>query len=557
MERTSRSAANISVIPTTKAQRLRMNARSQPSNGNLSKRKVITKASTTVTSQPTAKRSSITSQTGHNVQVVLRLKGKYGIKQSLNPTVLLPVQEARDKKVILTTNNYVYSFDHIFYQDATQQKIYDQVGKPILSEVLCGYNCTIFAYGQTGTGKTYTMEGDLENANGKPAPNAGIIPRIICDLFECLNGRDGEHIVKISMLELYNEELRDLLYPGDENKTLNIYDDAQNGVKVSNIHEEVIISAAHGLDIVKTGVKKRMTAATNCNEKSSRSHCIFTINVTLQEKNDKGAKVYCTSKLHLVDLAGSENSKASGSEHLRAREAASINKSLLTLGRVINSLSDKAPHIPYRESKLTRLLKDSLGGRTKTSIITTIDPLSQSIEDMKNTLDYGSHAKNISNAPLRNGIALEERHVDTLVSTIIKMQDELRRAWDKNGYCMPKKEHDELVIRAETAEQIAEQRGEELKHEKERITEERRLFEEELRTLKQQGAEEIQRLSRKERESQEEIHRLSVELDSLRQQLLQKNKVLEDISHMATRASVKREREDDGYVEEARPQKKK
>lgn len=204
----------------------------------------------------------------YSVKFFITYRGKYGIKQSLNPTVLLPVQEARDKKVILTTNNYVYSFDHIFYQDATQQKIYDQVGKPILSEVLCGYNCTIFAYGQTGTGKTYTMEGDLENANGKPAPNAGIIPRIICDLFECLNGRDGEHIVKISMLELYNEELRDLLYPGDENKTLNIYDDAQNGVKVSNIHEEVIISAAHGLDIVKAGVKKRMTAATNCNEKS-------------------------------------------------------------------------------------------------------------------------------------------------------------------------------------------------------------------------------------------------------------------------------------------------
>lgn len=193
-------------------------------------------------------------------------RGKHNLKSDLpsatRSSVITPELGYEETDVRLNEKNTIYKFDQVFYQECSQQKLYERVGKPIINEVLNGYNCTIFAYGQTGTGKTYTMEGDLDNI----ALSAGIIPRIIFDLFQRLKRK--KDTVKISMLELYNEELRDLLRLNEESKPLHIFEDGTSGVKVQNVHEVMIADASQGLDIMKSGIKKRMTAATNCNEKS-------------------------------------------------------------------------------------------------------------------------------------------------------------------------------------------------------------------------------------------------------------------------------------------------
>lgn len=183
---------------------------------------------------------------------------------------------------------------------------------------------------------------------------------------------------------------------------------------------------------------------------SSRSHSIFTITVYLHELATNGEHVYRVGKLNLVDLAGSENSRSSGSEHMRAREAANINRSLLTLGRVINSLVEKTPHIPYRESKLTRLLKDSLGGRTKTYIIATVSPEQQNQEELRSTLDYASHASSISNQPQANSPIHQERQVDKLVKMLESAYDELRITQEKHGVYVPKKTFDGMKSEIQT-----------------------------------------------------------------------------------------------------------
>ncbi|KAL0137502.1 P-loop containing nucleoside triphosphate hydrolase protein [Mucor lusitanicus] len=406
---------------------------------------------------------------GTNIQVVLRCKGSHS--QSMQPQSttssqsILEFMEAISQytthpeqqesgrsdnhpnndptpkpvtDVLLNTNNTIYSFDRVFRPEETQAEVYKDVAEPILNDVLAGYSCTIFAYGQTGTGKTYTMEGDLTEVEGGYGKNAGIIPRTIHNLFEKL---PSESHVTVSMLELYNEELRDLLSASDNQKSLRIFE--ENGSAKVNCQEYHISSVARGIDIMKIGVRKRMTAATNCNEHSSRSHCIFTLNVHTTKQTEKGEAVMSTGKLNLVDLAGSENNRNAGSENMRAREAASINRSLLTLGRVINSLVDKTPHIPYRESKLTRILKDSLGGNTKTCIIATVAPAIQNQEEIRSTLDYASHAKGICNQPRTNNVINRELHLKSLVNTIEQLQDELRINYEKNGVYMTKRNYDQ------------------------------------------------------------------------------------------------------------------
>lgn len=243
--------------------------------------------------------------------------------------------------------------------------LYAEVIQPILDEALLGYNCTVFAYGQTGTGKTYTMEGDLTpSALGTFSPEAGIIPRSLHRLFHMLE--DSEFTIRVSFLEIYNEELRDLnssemLSQATESASsssnaasLKIFDDAsrKGGVVVQGLEETYIKDAAAGIKILTRGSQRRQQASTNCNDQSSRSHSIFTITVTLKEVSSKGEDLIKVGKLNLVDLAGSENVGRSGAVMVRAREAGMINQSLLTLGRVINALVEKSPHVPYRSVKV-------------------------------------------------------------------------------------------------------------------------------------------------------------------------------------------------------------
>ena len=270
-------------------------------------------------------------------------------------------------------------------------------------QMLAGFNCTIFAYGQTGTGKTYTMSGDMTETMGLLSDDAGIIPRVLHALFNKLEIDDSDNLVKCSFIELYNEELRDLISV-EESAKLKIFDDTSRRghatTIVQGMEEKHIKTAGDGIKVLQEGSLKRQVAATKCNDLSSRSHTVFTITAYVRKKGEDGAEEYVNAgKLNLVDLAGSENIQRSGAENKRAAEAGLINKSLLTLGRVINALVDRSQHIPYRESKLTRLLQDSLGGRTKTCIIATVSPAKSNLEETISTLDYAFRAKNIRPPP--------------------------------------------------------------------------------------------------------------------------------------------------------------
>lgn len=232
----------------------------------------------------------------------------------------------------------------------------------MLDEVLQGYNCTVFAYGQTGTGKTHTMEGvRSEQAFQSYAedPGAGIIPRTLHHLFEKLNEGDSEYSVRVSFLEIYNEELFDLLSPAEDQQKLRLFEDVarKGSVVIQGLEEVAVHNKDDVYDIITRGSDKRRTSATKMNKQSSRSHSVFSITVHQKENSVTGEELLKTGKLYLVDLAGSENIGRSGAVKDRAREAGNINQSLLTLGRVISKLVERAAHIPYRESKLTRLLQ--------------------------------------------------------------------------------------------------------------------------------------------------------------------------------------------------------
>jgi kinesin family member 11 len=320
-----------------------------------------------------------------------------------------------------------------------------------------GFNCTIFAYGQTGTGKTYTMSGDISDQLPLAA-GAGIIPRVLHALFARLDSglnspaTVSETDVKVSFIELYNEELRDLLAP-DEGTKLKIYDgDGKKGHGASwiqGMEETHISSFPKGIELLQHGSYKRQVAATKCNDLSSRSHTVFTITVLRKSTSEGGEDYLSAGKLNLVDLAGSENIARSGAENKRAAEAGLINKSLLTLGRVINALVDRQQHIPYRESKLTRLLQDSLGGRTKTCIIATLSPAKSNLEETISTLDYAFRAKNIRNKPQISQISKKQVLKD-LALEIEKLKSELIVTRQKNGVYLTQQAYDEMTSELES-----------------------------------------------------------------------------------------------------------
>ena len=308
-----------------------------------------------------------------NINVVVRCRGRNDREVRENSGVVVTTNGVKGKSVELSMgasalSNKTYHFDKVFSPAADQAMIYDDVVTPILDEVrlhyasrreipdttwqmLQGYNCTIFAYGQTGTGKTYTMSGDMSDTLGLLSDSAGIIPRVLHSLFGKLEADEAESSVKCSFIELYNEELRDLLSHDDHTK-LKIFEDGQkkghSATLVQGMEESHIKNAGAGIKLLQDGSHKRQVAATKCNDLSSRSHTVFTVTVYIKRTSETGEDFVSAGKLNLVDLAGSENIQRSGAENKRAAEAGLINKSLLTLGRVINALVERGSHIPYR-----------------------------------------------------------------------------------------------------------------------------------------------------------------------------------------------------------------
>ncbi|KAG2447294.1 hypothetical protein HYH02_007624 [Chlamydomonas schloesseri] len=335
-----------------------------------------------------------------------------------------------------------FRFDRVFSPEASQEKLFKQAIVPIVQEVMEGFNCTIFAYGQTGTGKTYTMEGGPRRSDdGKVlSAEAGVIPRSIKQIFDTIEANNTDSTVKVTFLELYNEELTDLLSTFDDGKEdakrLRLLED-RSGVVVQGLEEVVVKSAAEIYQVLDRGTAKRRTAETLLNKRSSRSHSVFSITIHMREVTPEGEDVVKVGKLNLVDLAGSENISRSGAKDGRAREAGSINQSLLTLGRVITALVEHSGHVPYRDSKLTRLLRESLGGKTKTCIIATIAPTVQCQEETISTLDYAHRAKNIRNRPEVNQKISKTAMIKEMSSEMEKLRMELIAQREKNGIYIP------------------------------------------------------------------------------------------------------------------------
>ncbi|KAJ0084104.1 hypothetical protein Patl1_30819 [Pistacia atlantica] len=388
---------------------------------------------------------------GVNVQVIVRCRPLNEDEMRVHTPVVISCHENR-REVSAVQNiankqiDRTFLFDKVFGPTSQQKDLYDVAVSPIVYEVLEGYNCTIFAYGQTGTGKTYTMEGGARKKNGEFPTDAGVIPRAVKQIFDILEAQNAEYSMKVTFLELYNEEISDLLALEETSKFIDdkskkpiaLMEDGKGGVFVRGLEEEVVTTANEIYKILEKGSAKRRTAETLLNKQSSRSHSIFSITIHIKECTPEGEEMIKCGKLNLVDLAGSENISRSGAREGRAREAGEINKSLLTLGRVINALVEHSGHVPYRDSKLTRLLRDSLGGKTKTCIIATISPSIHSLEETLSTLDYAHRAKNIKNKPEINQKMMKSAMIKDLYSEIDRLKQEVYAAREKNGIYIPR-----------------------------------------------------------------------------------------------------------------------
>lgn len=289
-----------------------------------------------------------------------------------------------------------FAYDAVFDDSFTQQQLYDESAYPLVDSTLKGYNSTIFAYGQTGCGKTYTMLGIPEDPSLR-----GIIPNSFAHIFGCISESktDKMFLVQCSYIEIYNEEIRDLL-KYDANTKLELKESKEKGIFVKNLSTQIVKNINDISAAMNSGGNHRTVKATNMNEKSSRSHAIFTIYIETSEKQGD-RNLIKAGKLNLVDLAGSERQKKTGAEGDRLKEAIKINLSLSALGNVINALVEGG-HIPYRDSKLTMLLQDSLGGNTKTLMIAVISPADYNYDESLSTLRYASRAKFIQNKPKVN-----------------------------------------------------------------------------------------------------------------------------------------------------------
>nr|KAF6433674.1 kinesin family member 27 [Molossus molossus] len=312
---------------------------------------------------------------------------------------------------IIIGRDRVFTFDFVFGKNSTQDEVYNTCIKPLVLSLIEGYNVTVFAYGQTGSGKTYTIGGG--HVASVVEGQKGIIPRAIQEIFQNISENPSTDFkIKVSYIEVYKEDLRDLLELETSMKDLHIREDEKGNTVIVGAKECQVESADEVMSLLEMGNAARHTGTTQMNEHSSRSHAIFTISICQVEKNTEAAEdgSWCSrrhivSKFHFVDLAGSERVMKTGNTGERFKESIQINSGLLALGNVISALGDprrKSSHIPYRDAKITRLLKDSLGGSAKTVMITCVSPSSLNFDESLNSLKYANRARNIRNKPILN-----------------------------------------------------------------------------------------------------------------------------------------------------------
>ncbi|XP_040893036.1 kinesin-like protein KIF18A isoform X2 [Toxotes jaculatrix] len=328
-------------------------------------------------------------------------------------------QRVRNRNINKRPNKDLkFVFDHVFSESSTQVDIFENTTKGVLDGVMNGFNCTVFAYGATGAGKTHTMLGSPDNP--------GVMYRTMKELFKRMDDakEEKEFAVAFSYLEVYNEQIRDLLANAGP---LAVREDSSKGVVVQGLTLHQPKSAEHILEALDSGNRNRTQHPTDVNATSSRSHAVFQIYLRQQDKTASLNPNVCVAKMSLIDLAGSERASATNAKGARLREGANINRSLLALGNVINALADpksKKAHIPYRDSKLTRLLKDSLGGNCRTVMIANVSPSSKSYDDTHNTLKYANRAKEIKSSLKSNVVSLDS-HIGQYAVICEKQRQEI------------------------------------------------------------------------------------------------------------------------------------
>ena len=390
------------------------------------------------------------NSSSENIKCVVRCRplnskeSGLGIKCiTISPDSKVVIVENKDDKN--PNNKGQYAMDRVFDETVTQMELFQEIGEPILKNFIGGYNCTIFCYGQTGAGKTHTMMGPLDQLFEEESSSHGLIPRIIHYIF---NEKDKVHNiitnntsekckniqyqVKTCVMEIYQEQIIDLLNPiANSNKIdkkeqtdLKIKEDPKKGMYIQGITEAEVSNAKEAKSLILTGLKSRHVAATEMNAESSRSHLLFSIYLNACYIDPKGGEVKKSSRLHLVDLAGSERQKKTKAVGERIKEACMINKSLSTLGNVINALVEandhKGKYIPFRDSKLTYFLKDSLGGNSKTTICANISMSLMQVGETISTLKFVQRAKMIKNSVSLN-VSVQE-NIETLHEEIKKLK---------------------------------------------------------------------------------------------------------------------------------------
>ncbi|NXM33742.1 CENPE protein, partial [Oxyruncus cristatus] len=321
----------------------------------------------------------------------------------------------------------IFSYDRVFHSSDNTQQLYDGVAVPIIQSAVRGYNGTIFAYGQTASGKTYTMMGNEDSV--------GIIPKAIQHVFKIIcESPDREFLLRVSYMEIYNETITDLLCDSRKKKPLGIREDVNRNTYVEDLIEEVVVAPEQVMEWIKKGERNRHYGETKMNEHSSRSHTIFRMIIESRERSDP-ANANCdgavmVSHLNLVDLAGSERASQTGSEGVRLKEGCNINRSLFILGQVIKKLcDDPSGFINYRDSKLTRILQNSLGGNAKTVIICTITPVS--FDETLSTLQFANTAKGMKNTPKVNEVLDDDALLKRYRKEILDLKKQLEEVSSK------------------------------------------------------------------------------------------------------------------------------
>ncbi|XP_005724321.1 kinesin-like protein KIF18A isoform X2 [Pundamilia nyererei] len=370
-------------------------------------------------------------------------------------------QRVRNRNINKKANKDLkFVFDLVFDENATQVDIFENTTKGVLDGVMNGFNCTVFAYGATGAGKTHTMLGSQNDP--------GVMYRTMKELFKRMDDakEEKEFAVAFSYLEVYNEQIRDLLANAGP---LAVREDSSKGVVVQGLTLHKPKSAEQILEALDSGNRNRTQHPTDMNATSSRSHAVFQIYLRQQDKTASLNHNVCVAKMSLIDLAGSERASATNAKGARLREGANINRSLLALGNVINALADpksKKAHIPYRDSKLTRILKDSLGGNCRTVMIANVSPSSKSYDDTHNTLKYANRAKEIKSSLKSNVVSLDS-HIGQYAVVCEKQRQEIMQLKQKL------KEYETKSTGAGAFSTISSQKQEEFKRVSETL---RRIF---------------------------------------------------------------------------------